>query len=169
MAHKWFEQIFGSPEPAYERGMPSIPRLGSAQVIAAAKEKAAQAYAISMKEGRELFALDTSDPENHRLMSKANKSWFNVGKLTTPSLAQLRDQVMRQGQRSARPTPPAQKSPSDVAFGGIYIVHEAVADVLPLHAQHPKATFQAASQMNCLEFPNQYITACLPSAFRLFV
>ena len=116
-----------------------------------------------------MFQLDTSDPENHRLMSKANKSWFNVGKLTTPSLAQLRVQVMRQGQRSARPAPPAQKSPSDVAFGGIYIVHEAVADVLPLHSQHPKATFQAASQMNCLEFPNQYITACLPSTFRLFV
>ena len=44
-----------------------------------------------------------------------------------------------------------------------------MADVLPLHSQHPKATFQAASQMNCLEFPNQYITACLPSTFRLFV
>jgi hypothetical protein len=169
MAHKWFEQIFGSPEPAYERGMPSIPRLGSAQVIAAAKEKAAQAYAVSMKEGRELFALDTSDPENHRLMSKANKSWFNVGKLTTPSLAQLRGQVMRQSQRSARPTPPARKNPLDLAFGGIYIVHQAVVDVLPLHSQYPNATFQADSKMNCLEFPNQYITACLPSAFRLFV
>ncbi len=139
------------------RGKAHVPRTGSPEVIAAGLEKALAQRLLSMKEGRDMFTLDTSDPENHRLMSKANHKWFNVGRLTTPDLAQLRKQVTQQGQRSTQPPPPVQKNPSDSSLGGIYIVHEAVADVLPLHAQYPRATFQAASQMNCLEFPNQYV------------
>jgi hypothetical protein len=158
MAHRWYEQLFGTPEPAYIRGKPSVPRSGDPEVMAAAKEKARITHAQSMKEGRESFQLDVSDPENHRLMSKANGTWYNVGKLTTPSLKELRARVAQHGQRCARPPPPPQ-SKSDVTLAGIYIVHDAVGDVLPLHAQNPHATFQAASQMNCLEFPNQYVSS----------
>lgn len=159
MSHKWYEQIFGAPEPAYLRGKAYVPRTGSPEAIAAGLEKALAQRLLSMKEGRDMFTLDTSDPENHRLMSKANNKWFNVGRLTTPDLALLREQVTRQGQRSAQPPPPVRKNASDSSLGGIYIVHEAVSDVLPLHSQYPRATFQAASQMNCLEFPNQYVTS----------
>jgi hypothetical protein len=161
MSHKWYEQIFGAPEPAYLRGKAYVPRTGSPEAIAAGLEKALAQRLLSMKEGRDMFTLDTSDPENHRLMSKANNKWFNVGRLTTPDLALLREQVTRQGQRSAQPPPPVRKNASDSSLGGIYIVHEAVSDVLPLHSQYPRATFQAASQMNCLEFPNQYATSFL--------
>jgi hypothetical protein len=156
MSHRWFEKLFGREEPAYRYGKPNVPRAGAPEVIAAAKEKAKEVHARSMKEGREMFQLDTSDPENHRLISKANNVVFNVGKLTTPSLAELRDQVARHGQRSAQPPPPLKKQNHLCAVvAGICVEHEAVADVLPLHAQYPHATFQAASQMNCLEFPNQ--------------
>jgi hypothetical protein len=157
MSHKWYEQIFGAPEPAYTRGRAYVPRTGSPEAIAAALEKATAQRALSMQEGRDMFTLDTSDPENHRLMSKANNKWFNVGRLTTPDLAMLREQVTLRGQRCAQPPAPARKGQMSSSLGGIHIVHEAVSDVLPLHAQYPQATFQAASQMNCLEFPNQCV------------
>jgi hypothetical protein len=160
MSHRWFEQLFGRQEPAYISGKPVVPRSGSEEAIAAAKEKAKVVHAQSMHEGRDMFQLDTSDPENHRLMSKANSTWFSVGKFTTPSLQQLRQQVSRHGQRCDRaPLPTKQQNKLDLAIAAIYISYEAVSDVLPLHAQYPRATFQAASQMNCLEFPNQ----CVPS------
>jgi hypothetical protein len=154
MAHFWFEHIFGAAEPAYIRGKPMVPH-GPPEAVAAARESVACARNSSMIAGRLLFDLDTSDPENHRLMSKANRRWFNVGRLTTPTLKELRERVAHSGQRCARPLNPAQKKTLDLEVGGIYIVHEAVNDVLPLHAENPRATFQAASQMNCLEFPNQ--------------
>jgi hypothetical protein len=74
--------------------------------------------------------------EGEVLRSKVNGRAFDAGTFSTPSLAWLREQAA-----GLRP-------------GRISVVHEAVGDVLELHARSENrgAMFQAASQLNCLEF-----------------
>jgi hypothetical protein len=61
---------------------------------------------------------------------------FGVGRFATPSLGELREAA-----RGLRP-------------GRLRVTHEAIGDVLELHgqAENAGALFQAASQLNCLEF-----------------
>lgn len=88
----------------------------------------------SYEETRSQFAL-----EGTRLRSLANGRSFAVGQWSTPTLAELREQV--------RTTTPQ---------GTLRVSHELVGDVLELHAlpQNQGALFQVASQFNCLEFPD---------------
>lgn len=80
---------------------------------------------------RACFAL-----EGEELVALANGSRFRVGRFSTPTLAQLREET-----RGMKP-------------GRLRVTHEAIGDVLELHALEPNegALFQVASQFNCLEF-----------------
>ena len=60
---------------------------------------------------------------------------FGIGHFSTPTLASLRANGLRA-----------------LVRGGVRVRHIAVQSALEAHAQHPGATFQAASQFNCLEF-----------------
>jgi hypothetical protein len=80
------------------------------------------------------------------LKSSINGAAHQVGQFSTPSLAALR------GEGSSlllNATPEAAELTVD---------HIAVDSALDMHARHPGAVFQAASQFNCLEFSNQYVT-----------
>jgi hypothetical protein len=72
--------------------------------------------------------------EGETLRSTVNGRAFAAGRFTTPSLASLREQA------------------AVLLPGTIRVTHEAVGDVLELHAKNEGAMFQAASQFNCLEF-----------------
>jgi len=73
------------------------------------------------------------DIDHTTLISRANGRRFEAGAFETPNLETLR---ARAGDSS----------------GGCGLTHEAIGDVLELHAVHPAAMFQVASQLNCLEF-----------------
>ncbi len=77
-----------------------------------------------------------------RLLSRANGRAFEVGRFSTPTLSELRDQV--RGKRS----------------GQLRVSHEVIGDVLELHAEPGSrgALFQVASQFNCLEFIGPHVT-----------
>jgi len=77
------------------------------------------------------------------LESKVNGAQFEIGKFGTPSLGTLREQV--------RPLLDSQGESSERCTS---FAHIATGDVLTMHAQNKGATFQAASQFNCLEFAN---------------
>ena len=72
------------------------------------------------------------------LTSAATGSAWHGGVFSTPSLAELRQEV-------------AAAAPA-LRRGAAVLRHAATPDVLQHHALHPGATFQAASQLNCLEF-----------------
>lgn len=80
---------------------------------------------------RSMFAV-----EGPMLRSLANGRSFAIGSFATPSLAALR--VRTRGELPGR----------------LRVTHEAVGDVLELHArpENRGALFQVASQLNCLEF-----------------
>ena len=74
-----------------------------------------------------------------RLHSRVNDASYAVGEFSTPTLAELRET----GRAVAR-------------RGRLNATHEAIGDILELHAQpeNAGALFQVASQFNCLEFPD---------------
>lgn len=78
-----------------------------------------------------LFSLEGTE-----LVSLVNGRRFEVGRFSTPSLAELRI-------RSAA-----------IGAGTLHVTHEVIGDVLELHGSRDNATamFQVASQFNCLEF-----------------
>jgi hypothetical protein len=80
------------------------------------------------------------------LKSSANGAEFHVGQFSTPSLAALREEGIS--------LLPSTKSEDAV----LTLDHIAVNSALDMHASSPGALFQAASQFNCLEFSNQYVT-----------
>jgi hypothetical protein len=91
----------------------------------------------------QLFGFKESDPDSNRarlrmedetLVSTMNGRRVAVGRFSTPSLAEL---------RAATNEPSGKRNK---------VTHEAVEDALALHARHPGATIQVASQFNCLEF-----------------
>ena len=67
-----------------------------------------------------------------------------MGEFSTPSLTALRREGLRllQQQGHARGAP-----------GSVAVHHVAIESAMQLHAVHPGAVIQAASQFNCLEFP----------------
>ena len=74
--------------------------------------------------------------EGSTLRSMANGRAFGVGEFSTPTLGALRERV------------------AGLRRGPCKVTHEIVHDVLELHAlpENRGATFQVASQFNCLEF-----------------
>ncbi|MFT4538540.1 MAG: hypothetical protein ACI841_003815 [Planctomycetota bacterium] len=79
----------------------------------------------------------------NRLHSRVNDRSFRIGEFSTPRLEDLRAKGRATGSR-----------------GVPRITHEAVDDVLELHAQQQNrgALFQVASQFNCLEFSHPGVT-----------
>ena len=80
------------------------------------------------------------------LTSKVNGAEFPVGSFNCPTLAELRHAGMQVLQRRSDPR------------AHVDVVHRAIQGALELHATHPGAVFQMASQLNCLEFPGQDLT-----------
>lgn len=80
---------------------------------------------------RDAFTLDAD------VLIAPNRRRFNVGRFSTPSLGQLREQARAVGHP-----------------GTLRVSHEVIGDVLELHAlpENRGALFQVASQFNCLEF-----------------
>lgn len=74
--------------------------------------------------------------EGEQLTSAVNGRSFGAGRFSTPSVAALRDRAAGQG------------------MGALTVEHVAVNDILSVHADRGSsgALFQAASQLNCLEF-----------------
>ena len=97
---------------------------------------------LSYAEIKANFSLDA---ERRVLFSKVNGKRFVVGKFTTPSLHKLRQMGERLGKRYWRPN-------------SLAVEHVVTGDILPHHAHecNAGATFQAASQFNCLEFVTPY-------------
>ena len=84
-----------------------------------------------------LFSTRADGSGDIKLISNVNHREFHVGKFSTPSLSELRS-LARITHRK----------------GALSYSHIVTGDALLLHSLHPGATFQAASQFNCLEFPN---------------
>lgn len=82
------------------------------------------------------------------LVSTANGAAFPVGTFNCPTLEELR----RAGAAALRCAGLAPGA------GEIAITHRAVSGALEEHARNPGATFQVASQFNCLEFPSPATT-----------
>lgn len=87
------------------------------------------------------FSTKVDANGNIKLMSNVNHREFHAGKFSTPSLAELRSLV------------------STRTSGNLTFSHIVIGDALLLHSLHSGATFQAASQFNCLEFPSP---DCIP-------
>ena len=83
-----------------------------------------------------------------RLISNANHASFEIGTFSTPALNELRIAGARV----------LALWPTDVNPPLIEVRHIEVDGALSLHAAHPGATFQAASQFNCLEFASPDVT-----------
>lgn len=110
----------------------------------------------------QLFGFDESDwvttramfrTEAESLTSLANGRTFAMGQFTTPSLAELRRATEGLRTRAGTPSAPA-------GAARLRVTHEVIGDVLALHArpENRGATFQAASQFNCLEFSAPDVT-----------
>lgn len=78
------------------------------------------------------FCADTG-----RLTCVGSGREFACGQFSTPSLRSLREQAG------------ATRKQGTLAFA-----HAVTGDIFLWHAKHPQATFQVASQFNCLEFPD---------------
>lgn len=86
------------------------------------------------------FILESND-SNLVLTSKVNNRSFPIGQFTTPSLKEIRNEV---DAIVAKVT----SGPGEITYE-----HRIITDALELHSENPGATFQVASQFNCLEFP----------------
>jgi hypothetical protein len=84
---------------------------------------------------------DNFNLEGEFLTSKVNGRRMRCGKLTIPSLQELREQATDVG-----------------SYAGTIKIDEVVADVQRLHLNNPGATFQAASQFNLLEMASPEYT-----------
>ncbi len=95
------------------------------------------------------LSVEEDRNENKILTSKASKKRFLVGKFSTPSLSELRDlatsneEVVKLKYADANLT-------LDFVYGDVSEIHA--------NAEYRHATFQAASQFNCLEFIHPEIT-----------
>jgi hypothetical protein len=75
------------------------------------------------------------------IVSKINNKRMRCGKLTIPTLKELRDEIPELG-----------------IYTDKLSINEVVGDVKRLHKENPNATFQAASQFNLLEMASPYVT-----------
>lgn len=88
------------------------------------------------------FNVATNDDGSITLTSLVNNRSFSVGHFSTPSLGDLRESVRV----------------DNLQVGCTTYEHMVISDIFKMHSEHPSATFQAASQFNCLEFPSPDIT-----------
>ncbi len=146
----WYEQLFGAREGAD--------------------------YTSAQTNFELLPASPTGSSSSSVLHVLANGRVFPVGTFETPTLGALRAEALsRLAMLAATPrtpfTPPdtvaaphtgtprspfspaASPLPPRSARAAFRFRHKALGDVLEIHARHPGALFQAASQFNCLEFP----------------
>lgn len=92
------------------------------------------------QELKDKFALSS---DHSILKSLENGKVFHIGKFTTPTLQELRNeskQHLKGGDRK------------------LTYEHIVAGDAFPMHYQYPNAVFQAASQFNCLEFSSSKTT-----------
>lgn len=129
----WFEQLFGFNEKAFTRN----------QLI-------------------ENFRVSIDEKFMTSLYCQSNSQIFHIGRFTTPSLQELRDEFDRNMNILASPALIKSKSTDLTRFQAskVSVRHEAISDIMELHAKVTSpSTFQAASQFNCLEFPSP---DCIP-------
>eukprot|EP00981_Chlorochromonas_danica_P005194 scaffold1046_cov162-Ochromonas_danica.AAC.24 len=85
-------------------------------------------------------------PKHDCIMSLANGRVYQVGSFSTPTVADLRERALQMlSLRAYRRV-------------SLEVDHLLTGDILEWHHNHPFATFQAASQFNCLDFPQQTCT-----------
>eukprot|EP01039_Chlorochromonas_danica_P005924 gene5924-6522_t len=92
---------------------------------------------------QDYFELSPNEKKNITMTSRQNKRTFHVGQFTRPTLQSIRSLALD-----------ALSQPHCPAALTLRVSHIIFGDVLVEHHRYPLATFQAASQLNCLEFPN---------------
>eukprot|EP01036_Dinobryon_divergens_P029959 gene29959-39135_t len=85
------------------------------------------------------FQVLINDVKAIILRSKVNGRDFNCGTFSTPKLNLLRAQIANLPEKT-------------LSDGSISYQHLVIGDAFPMHASRSGATFQVASQFNCLEF-----------------
>lgn len=134
----WFQLLFGRLEPHTSAEIHALLSVSSIDYISA-----------SFPEWR---------PPDKVLSSKVNGRQFHVGSFSTPSLNELRTQALLLFSQhlSSAITSKGEETKRNTAKGRkwLRLNNFLSGDTLPLHARYPGALFQAASQFNCLEFPN---------------
>lgn len=102
---------------------------------------------LSYLEVQSKFAISA---DHKVLTSLPNKRSFHIGSFTTPSLKQLKENALKLFDQSVMTMTEGENT--------LQYQHIVVEDALNLHYLHKNALIQAASQFNCLEFPNPRIT-----------
>lgn len=104
-----------------------------------------------------LFTQSIDANGNVCITSSANKRIFIAGKFTTPSLAAIRTDALVFLQSPCQYQQSLSQSPAKIT-----VTHKAIDDILACHHidfdPTVATTFQAASQFNCLEFPESECT-----------
>jgi hypothetical protein len=93
-------------------------------------------YALTQSE----FSVLNDDAGNVLIRSNRNDRIFIAGKFEALSLGELRELSKS-------------SCSQELSFR-----HEAISDVFAMHSKNAGATFQAASQFNCLEFGSPHVT-----------
>jgi len=90
-----------------------------------------------------------------RLVSNVNGLSYHAGRFSTPSLAELRDAASSVGMLTE-----AGAAATIKGHSSLILEHVATRDIFELHSreEYAGATFMAASQFNCLEFPHPDVT-----------
>jgi hypothetical protein len=96
-----------------------------------------------------------------QLQSLPNGRMFTMGVFSTPTLHELRlsastlctEFAQSTENRSAKETHDKKQNHEIISYE-----HLAITDILKMHNENPGATFQAASQFNCLEFGSPHVT-----------
>lgn len=123
----WFQQLFGCEEPRETHKI----------------DESFEVYPSNDQYG------------NFILHSKRNNREFPIGKFSTPTIKALRDRLNELLERIAsQRCDDMNNHESKGDWKVIEVDYKVIQSVFSLHYEYPKATFQAASQFNCLEFPN---------------
>ena len=91
-----------------------------------------------------------------QIKSIPNGRVFTMGEFSTPTLHELRQEVA--DYVSTKCSGIECISISTEGERAISFEHLPITDILKMHSEHPGATFQAASQFNCLEFGSPHVT-----------
>lgn len=94
-----------------------------------------------------------------QLQSLPNGRVFTMGVFSTPTLHDLRESAAVL-LSSTQFTQPTENNSSNIGANstGLTYEHLVITDILKMHSENPGATFQAASQFNCLEFGAPHVT-----------
>lgn len=92
----------------------------------------------------EIQSKFTLSAAGDQLTCLENGRTLQAGSFSTPTLRELRESAL------------AVLKASSMSIG-LQVEHIVTNDILAEHHRHPHATFQAASQFNCLEFPSYHV------------